>query len=175
MRIATHVVRLCLGLLWVIATHAIVHAEPAEPNPPLFVDVSYRAGVSRTCEIDPYGPLWADLNGDGYLDLALHTARRQYLLENRRRGGHWLLIRLEGTTSNRFGIGARVRVFDGPGRGICRENVGDQGSDLSRGCAPSHVGLGPARVVGVMVAWPGGEIQVPEKVAADQVLRIVEP
>ena len=44
-----------------------VHAQ--EPTAPRFVDVSYQTGVCRARDLEPYGPLWVELNNDGFPDL----------------------------------------------------------------------------------------------------------
>jgi len=44
-------------------------AQSQNQAPPEFIDVSYQTGVCRALELEPYGPLWLDLNQDANLDL----------------------------------------------------------------------------------------------------------
>lgn len=124
----------------------------------------------------------ADYDADGFLDLfvtngqgspPLHDGPHQ-LFRNRGNPNHWLQIDLEGSTSNRDGIGARVTLTSGGTRQI-RQQVGAfhrVAQDMKR----LHFGLGQETVVDeIEVAWPSGVVQTLHAVAADQVLRIVEP
>ena len=58
-----------------------------------------------------YGLCSTDYNGDGKLDLFFsNSGQPSVLLKNIGQSGHWLGVDLEGTVSNRDGIGARVMV-----------------------------------------------------------------
>ncbi len=130
----------------------------------------------------------ADADGDGRLDLLLATGGsmgrslglpsdgggyRLYrnVLDN---GNRWLQIDLQGTKSNRDGIGAIVRVTAG---GRTQVRVQDGGvHHRGQNHARLHFGLGPqAQVERIQVRWPSGQVQELAAVKSDQVLRIVEP
>jgi len=95
-----------------------------------------RSGVS-------FGAATADFDNDGDLDLVINNADTAVsLYENRSATGHSVRVRLRGSKSNRFGIGATVHVEAG-GQQHTRYLT------LSRGwlsaCEPTlHVGLGAA-------------------------------
>ena len=125
-----------------------------------FENVSAAAGVEEVAKHSARGAAFDDLDGDGDVDAVILNAREApTLLRNldRERGGanHWIGVRLVGTTGNRDGVGARVRV-------ICGDDVlvdevhcgrGYQGHYGSR----LHFGLGPRdRVEGFEVRWIGG-------------------
>ncbi len=117
----------------------------------------------------------ADYDNDGYLDLAVNAQEGKYLLKNVRRGNSWLKISLEGTASNRMGLGAKVEIAFPDGRKLFREYLGDTGFFKSNGCGPLHVGLKRARAVDVRILWPSGAEQSLFAVAVNQMIRVVEP
>jgi hypothetical protein len=120
-----------------------------------------------------------DLDQDGDLDLVTNdfNSEPQILINNlaQRRAVHWLAVTLTGTTSNRNGLGATVRVSSG-GRTLTQWNDGKSGY-LSQSVLPLYFGLGEAATVDrVEVDWPSGRKQV---VAAginpNTTLRLTEP
>lgn len=106
------------------------------------------------------GAAYADIDGDGDLDLAiLQNGRPAVLLRNdQQTGHHWLRLKLVGSAANRDAIGAEVEVRVGevvqrravmPGRGY-----------ISQVELPLTFGLGTAeRVDELKVTWPGGQVQ----------------
>ena len=88
-------------------------------------------------------------------------------------GNNWLIVKLEGTLSNRDGIGARI-VVEVAGRRQIRE-VGAGTSFLSHSDLRVHFGLGSAeRVDRLVVRWPSGVVQEFTDVQADQWLVVSE-
>ncbi len=87
---------------------------------------------------------------------------------------HWLMIDLEGTRSNRDGIGAVVRVTAG---GRTQVRVQDGGvHHRAQNHARLHFGLaGQAQADQITVHWPSGAVQQLSAVTANQVLRVREP
>ncbi len=81
------------------------------------------------------------------------------LFENPGSGNHWIKIRLSGTESNRYGIGARIRIdleTDTGGRSIYRW-VGN-GSSFGANSLRQHIGLGKAtRIARLEVTWPASK------------------
>ena len=94
------------------------------------------------------------------------------LLRNDTAGGHWITLRLQGTTSNRSAIGAKVTIEAG-GRKQAME-VRSGGSYVSHSDMRVHFGLGgTAMVDSVTIRWPtvagkGGGVQTGRSLAADQ-------
>jgi hypothetical protein len=89
-------------------------------------------------------------------------------------GNHWLEIDLEGTASNRDGIGARVRVTAG---GVTQTRVQDGGIH-HRGQNHSRLHFGLAKntkIDKVSIQWPSGTMQELAGVGVDQIMRIKEP
>ncbi len=115
-----------------------------------------------------------DIDNDGRVD-AIMVAQNEPLvyLHNRTAGGHSITIALEGTTSNRDGVGARVVVEAGGLRQVSQRFGG--GSYLSASDPRLHFGLGQAtRVDRLEVRWPSGRIDRFQDLAADQRYRLRE-
>jgi hypothetical protein len=92
---------------------------------------------------------------------------------NRTAGGHFLSIALEGTMSNRDGVGARVIVEATGSRWVSHRLGG--GSFLSASDARLHFGLGPAsRIDRIEVRWPSGRVDSFHDLDADREYRLRE-
>ncbi len=127
-----------------------------------------------------------DMDDDGDLDFVMvNNNGRAELLRNdggndpARGGGHWLLLKLGGTRSNRHGVGARVRVktVDAVGKERWQVDEVRAGSSyLSQNDLRAHFGLGGATAASVVeIRWPSGTVQTLTGVKADQILAIREP
>jgi hypothetical protein len=119
-------------------------------------DVSREAGpVFRPLHI-ARGLAQGDLDNDGRID-ALVVPQNEHLIycHNQTPGGHALTLLLEGRTSNRDAIGARVMLSAGGARQFAQRYGG--GSYQSAGDPRLHFGLGSARLVEwVEITWPSG-------------------
>ncbi|MHB1187336.1 CRTAC1 family protein [Thiobacillus sp.] len=129
----------------------------------------------------------ADIDGDGFLDLltaggasmgrslGLPSDNGRYqLFRNIGNGNNWLMIDLEGTRSNRDGIGAIVHVTAG---GVTQMRVQDGGVH-ERGQNHSRLHFGLAKnmqIEKITVHWPSGVIQELNAVKTNQVLHVTEP
>jgi hypothetical protein len=125
------------------------------------VDVSARAGSLFEPQHLGRGLGLGDLDNDGRVD-ALAVCQNEpvvYLhnLTARKSAGHFLVLRLEGTQSNRDGIGATVTVQCGERRWVAARYGG--GSYQSANEARLHFGIGPATTVDLVeVRWPTGKV-----------------
>ena len=124
-------------------------------------------GVGRTL-------IAGDVDNDGDVDLLVtNNGGVPELLRNGTRGGHAIVLRLMGVTSNRDALGARVSVTAG-GRTQVRE-VKSGSSYLGQNDLRVHVGLGDAASVDrVDIRWPAGRSERIEKVAANQLVTVQE-
>lgn len=141
-----------------------------------FRDVTARSGPALQAERVGRGLAVADFDNDGNLDVVISSVgRKPALLKGQGAGkGSWLLIRAEGTRSNRFGLGATVTIETAAGRQV--REINNVASYLSANDVRLHVGLGSAKSVQrIEVLWPSGTKQVLTDVAANQVLTIKEP
>ena len=105
----------------------------------------------------------------------LDIDHRPRLLENRsRRAGHWVSVRLQGTSSNRDGIGALVRVT-ADGTTWTRDMRRTDGL-FSSNDPRLHFGLGEASsITAIEVTWPSGKVQRVESPELDSRIVITEP
>jgi len=89
-------------------------------------------------------------------------------------GGHWLKIRLQGTTSNRDAFGTKLAITFGDTT-IIREHVSGEGY-FSSNAQEVHFGLGDATKIDLLtITWPTGETQTFTELDVDQTLYCIEP
>lgn len=142
----------------------------------------YFLEVSRSCG-SPFGLLevsrgaaFGDIDNDGDLDILLSNNRGPVrLLVNRSAPArHWLLVRLEGTRSNRRGLGSRL-ILKLPGGARLHRRVHTDGSYLSASDLRVHFGLGEiTEVESLEVHWPSGRKESWKGLPADQILVLRE-
>jgi hypothetical protein len=128
-----------------------------------FADVSAAAGLREIPRHSARGAAFDDLDNDGDIDgVVLNSREAPTVLRNqdRERGGahHWLQTRLVGTTANRDGVGARVRVVASGATFVdeVHSGRGFQGHFGSR----LHFGLLDREAVErIEVRWPGGGVE----------------
>ncbi len=138
-----------------------------------FTDVSEGSGAEST-DVSR-GLAMSDLNGDGYEDLyVLNVNCQAVLLANQiSNTNSWLKVRLEGTVSNRDGVGATVRVTTDTNREMQPVSAGS--SYLSSNSKTLTFGLGASpSAKEVIVDWPSGLRQVIRGVTGNQTLTVVE-
>jgi hypothetical protein len=140
-----------------------------------FVNVSATAGPAFDVPITGRGAAFGDLNNDGQIDVVIGTLNdAPLILRNNGSRNHWLGIQLEGSKSNRQGIGARVKVTDSNRRAQVFD-VSTAGSYLSANDARIIAGFGTAGAIkSIEVNWPSGTKQVISDAAIDRYLTIKE-
>jgi len=120
------------------------------------------------------GCAYADIDGDGYLDVVLtENGGPARLLKNMGgTGNHWIRLTLEGDGKrcNTSAIGAQVTLTSG-GK-VQKRMVTSARGYLSQSELPLTFGLGKAtKVDRVEIRWPGaktGEVQVLENLDVDR-------
>jgi hypothetical protein len=140
-----------------------------------FVDISDQCGDGLAVKLSSRGAAFDDLDNDGYIDVVILNSRREptILHNDSPRGNHWLQIRLQGTKTNRDGIGAHVKVVAGNLTQVDEVHSG-RGYQSHYGMR-LHFGLGKhERVDRIEVRWIGGGVDVLENVAVDRLLTITE-
>ncbi len=138
-----------------------------------FREVGAEWGLNQTGV--SFGAAFGDLSGDGNLDIVYANYEGGVtVLRNDCDSGHAVNVDLRGTVSNRFGIGATVRVESQLG-------VQVRVLELARGYLSSsepmvHFGLGGDAVIRRMtVTWPSGIVQTFRDLPADRRYTVTEP
>jgi hypothetical protein len=118
---------------------------------------------------------FGDLENSGNTDIVINNMNGypSLLRCNRKNSNHWITIKLVGVTSNRSGIGARLRCQT---RGHSQiDEVRSGGSYLSQNDFRVHFGLGPAaQVDSLEISWPSGQKDVLRDVSADRIITVRE-
>jgi len=158
--------------------------EPAYKEPILlfrntgkqtFEEIAGTAGLNDSALQSRRGAAFGDLNNDGLIDAVVFNQNGppSIFLNDTKASGHRVLFKLEGTTSNRAAIGARVTVFAGGVARIAEVRAG--GSYISQNDLRLHFGLGSeTRISKVEITWPNGKREELKDLAADAIYTIVE-
>ena len=140
-----------------------------------FENVSDSAGDGLLPKLSSRGAVFGDLDNDGDIDAVILNARREptLLRNDSKTDHHWLQVRLQGTKTNRDGIGARVTVVAGDLTQIDEVHSGrSYQSDFGKRL---HFGLGArTRIDEVRVKWIGGGTDVLRDVGIDRLVTVVE-
>ena len=112
-----------------------------------------------------------DLDGDGDLDLAGARAYWEpasdgfWVKRNETNTNGWLQVRVDDEAKNRFGVGAKVWVYDGTTLVGYKQVIA---ASAMQGPLEQHFGLGSRSNVRVEVLFPDGTLTVLNSVAAGQ-------
>jgi hypothetical protein len=141
-----------------------------------FQAATEEAGLTAQPPSRHRGSAVGDLNGDGRLDVAVTalSAPAEIWLNDSPGGNHWIEFALEGSKSNRDGIGARIKVVSGGAAQY--SHVSFAAGYASSSAGPTHFGLGVNKEADLVeIRWPSGIVQQLRHVAADQILKVREP
>jgi len=136
--------------------------------------VGQGAGTSESATVVDY-----DL--DGFLDLMVSNGNNMLpvyqggphrLFRNRGNGNNWLQFDLEGTASNRDGVGSQVYVKSGTVTQYREQNGGYH--RWSQNFQRVHVGLAGHASASVTVRWPNGSTVSYGSLAANRLYRLRE-
>jgi len=141
-----------------------------------FQALTAEAGLTAQAPSRHRGSAVGDLNEDGRLDVvdSALSAPAEIWINDSPGAGHWIAFQLEGTRSNRDGIGARIKLVAG---GAAQYNqVSFTAGYASSSAGPTHFGLGASKSADLVeVHWPSGITQQLRNVAADRVVKVKEP
>lgn len=137
-----------------------------------FIDVSDEWGLGKVGI--SFAAAFGDFDGDGALDMVMNNMGENLTLyRNRSAEGARVVVELEGVESNRFGVGAKLKLFAG-------DEIQGREVSLTRGYLSTdepivHFGLGEAeRVDRLELHWPSGAFQSFEDLEVNRRYRIRE-
>ena len=140
-----------------------------------FAGLTSESGLTARPPARHRGSAIGDLNGDGRIDVVVTAlkAPAEIWLNQSPGNNHWLELKLEGTKSNRDGIGARIKVVTKSGTQY--DHMSTAAGYASSSAGPVHFGLGPnASADLIEIRWPSGIVQQLHDVAADRIMRVKE-
>ena len=138
--------------------------------------ITESTGLDR--QLSSRGTAFADYDNDGDIDLLVtHMDAPPTLLRNdtmsNRHQRNWLLIDLEGTISNRSGVGSKIYVTIG-NLTLVREVRSGSGY-VSQNDLRAHFGLGEANLVDhIQIKWLSGSVSNRYKVMPSQIIHFRE-
>ncbi len=141
-----------------------------------FKDVSVERGQYFRKEYVGRGACLGDYDNDGDIDIYIANLDSQgmFLRNNKGNQNNWITLNLVGQTSNRDGIGSRIKLIAG-GKIQTTQKKSTTGY-LSQNDSRIHFGLMKNDIVErIEIKWPSGKLQVLENIKVNQILMVKEP
>ena len=142
-----------------------------------FEDVTTSGGFGHLQK--GHGVAFGDIDNDGDQDIYAVVGGAysgdvytNVLFENPGHGNHWITLKLEGTKSNRAGIGTRIQARTET-RTI--HILAGTGASFGASTLQQEIGLGKAEVLDALTLhWPSGTVQTFTNVPVNEVYRVRE-
>ena len=140
-----------------------------------FRDISEQAGPAFKEKHSSRGAAFGDFDNDGSVEVAVNNQNEtpSLLKQVTNPPGHWIILKLVGTRSNRSAIGAKVKLTANSYAQYGEVRSG--GSYLSQNDLRLHFGLGAAAMVDrIEITWPSGAKQELKNQRGNQIVTIRE-
>ena len=141
-----------------------------------FKDVSVERSQYFREENVGRGACLGDYDNDGDIDIYIVNldSQSKFIRNNKGNQNNWLTLNLIGQTSNRDGVGSRIKIIAG-GKVQTAQKKSTTGY-LSQNDSRIHFGLVKNEIVEkIEIKWPSGKFQVLENIKSNQILTIEEP
>ncbi len=97
-----------------------------------------------------------------------------FIRNNKGNQNNWLTLNLVGHSSNKDGIGSRIKLYAG-GKMQTAQKKSTTGY-LSQNDSRIHFGLLKNEIVEkIEIKWPSGKLQILDNIKANQILTVKEP
>jgi hypothetical protein len=141
-----------------------------------FTALTAEAGLTSRPPARHRGSAIGDLNGDGRIDVVVSAinAPAEIWINQSPGNNHWLELKLQGTKSNRDGIGARIKVVT---KSVTQyDHMSTAAGYASSSAGPVHFGLGTNSSADLIeIRWPSGIVQQLRDVEGDRIVSVREP
>jgi len=141
-----------------------------------FKDVSVERGQYFQEEHVGRGACLGDYDNDGDIDIYIVNldSPSMFLRNNKGNQNNWLTLNLVGHSSNKDGIGSRIKLLAG-GKLQTAQKKSTTGY-LSQNDSRIHFGLLKNETVEkIEIKWPSGKLQILDNIKVNQILTVEEP
>jgi hypothetical protein len=136
----------------------------------------YNTGGLLNDTLTSFSSCIGDYNNDGRMDIIVSNVSNdkvQFWANNVNNSNHYVKVKLEGTVSNKKGVGSWIEVYDGQGKQVRFTHCGL--NYLGQNSYVEHIGMGTSmHIDSIIVRWASGIVTKVVNLGVDQVHNIKE-